>query len=415
MAAPLGRRALLFAPSLLRAAPPDLLQFFRAFSRDFGEARAALAALEPAWRDSYSVMLLELARIYLHGRPDPEGQSAATRVLEFLAARTGKNFGADMHAWNRWMWTLPYEPHPDYATFKALAYSNIDPRMREFFPKDAKAAIRLDQVQWGGVSVNGIPPLVKPKTVPAADAAYLAGSHVVFGIEVEGEPRAYPKRILAWHEMALDTLGGVDLAIAYCTLCGTVIPWKAHAGGRRFTFGTSGFLYESSKLMFDAETKSLWATLQGKPVVGPLAGSPIALDFVPVVTTTWDEWREMHPRTTVLSLDTGHQRDYSEGAAYRDYFATSALMFEVSRHDRRLRNKDEILAIRPPGKAPLAIAVSYLRKKREFTVEHEGVALTVSTSKSGASVVRAGGERVPAHRAFWFGWQAQFPGARLIR
>ncbi|MEZ5354216.1 MAG: DUF3179 domain-containing (seleno)protein [Bryobacteraceae bacterium] len=69
--------------------------------------------------------------------------------------------------------------------------------------------------------------------------------------------------------------------------------------------------------------------------------------------------------TTVLSLDTGHRRDYSEGAAYRNYFSTDRLMFEVSRHDRRLRNKDELLAIRLPGRTPLAIAVSRLRKKRE--------------------------------------------------
>jgi hypothetical protein len=24
-------------------------------------------------------------------------------------------------------------------------------------------------------------------------------------------------------------------------------------------------------------------------------------------------------------------------------------------------------------------------------------------------------ERLPAHRAFWFGWQAQFPGTRLVK
>ena len=52
-----------------------------------------------------------------------------------------------------------------------------------------------------------------------------------------GEARAYPQRILAWHEMALDRLGGTELATVYCTLCGTVIPYKAEVGGVHRTFG----------------------------------------------------------------------------------------------------------------------------------------------------------------------------------
>ena len=65
----------------------------------------------------------------------------------------------------------------------------------------------------------------------AAAASYLADDHIVFALVVNGEARAYPKRILAWHEMALDRLGGVDLTIVYCTLCGTVIPFESVAGG----------------------------------------------------------------------------------------------------------------------------------------------------------------------------------------
>ena len=92
---------------------------------------------------------------------------------------------------------------------------------------------------------------------------------------VNGESRAYLKRILAWHEMVLDTLGGVELTVVYCTLCGTVIPYESVADGRHITFGTSGFLYRSNKLMFDDETKSLWNTFEGVPVVGSLVVSGV--------------------------------------------------------------------------------------------------------------------------------------------
>jgi hypothetical protein len=215
--------------------------------------------------------------------------------------------------------------------------------MRAFFPPGVQASIRLDEIDWGGVLVNGIPPLRDPKILSVADATYLKDSNVVFGLVANGEAQAYPKRILAWHEMATDRVGGVDLTIVYCTLCGTVIPFESRVNGRSFHFGTSGLLYRSNKLMFDEETSSLWSTFEGVPVVGSLVGSGVRLQLHAVVTTTWKEWRTEHPDTRVLSLDTGYTRDYSEGAAYRDYFSTDRLMFQVSKIDARLRNKAEVL------------------------------------------------------------------------
>ncbi len=159
--------------------------------------------------------------------------------------------------------------------------------MASFFPADAQQLIRLDEVDWGGVPPNGIPPLDHPEHIPASEAGYLEDEHIVFGIYRNGEARAYPKRILAWHELALDRLGGTELTIVYCTLCGTVIPYDSEAGGRHWSLGTSGLLYRSNKLMFDAETMSLWSTVEGRPVIGPLAGEDIELAAYPVVTTTW--------------------------------------------------------------------------------------------------------------------------------
>ena len=318
-----------------------------------------------------------------------------------------------------------------------------------------KSTIRLDEIDWGGVRVNGIPPLRFPKTIPASEATWLRDRHIIFGLEVNGEARAYPKRILAWHEMALDRVGGVDLTVVYCTLCGTVIPYESEIAGRSLTFGTSGLLYRSNKLMFDEETKTLWSSLEGIPVVGPLAGSGLQLRFRPAVTTTWGEWRREHPQTTVLSIETGFDRDYSESAAYREYFATDRLMFEVPVIDRRLKNKAEVLVVRPevigPGLAPVAIAADLLKRRPVFAFDAGPRRLVVITSKHGANrLYERGGvtfkdrdgdghlrdargrrwritagalvgeddtrlPRVPAHRAFWFGWVAQHPDTVLHR
>jgi hypothetical protein len=268
----------------------------------------------------------------------------------------------------------------------------------------------------------------------------------------------YPQRILAWHELARDTLGNRDVTVVYCTLCGTVIPYDSRVGGTLRTFGTSGLLYQSNKLMFDEETNSLWSSLDGTPVIGPLVGADLRLTILPVVTTTWGEWRRAHPATTVLSLDTGFTRDYSEGAAYRQYFATDALMFRVSRSDPRLRNKAEVLALRLPAgpgatSRPVAVSAEFLKERPVYHVEVAEPRLVVITSAAGANRVYQSGAsrfvsvaddgrvlddrgrfwtiteealqatfdpglrlpRVPAHRAFWFGWYAQHPDTLLIK
>jgi hypothetical protein len=474
------------------ADPPPIDWFFEAASHDERTARSALERLAGRWDDRYTSMIVDLARQMRPlardagagdtpdaagmddeagagsppaappsfggpaRRPTPEGL-ARQRLIRFLERQTGQRFGDDLGAWRRWMWRLPANAHPDHLAFKARVYARIDPRMALFFRPGSRTAIRLDEIDWGGVVPNGIPPLRRLEILKAADARYLRDGHVVFGIVVDGEARAYPRRILAWHELALDRLGGVDLAIVYCTLCGTVIPWERTVAGQTFTFGTSGLLYQSNKLMFDEETASLWSSMEGVPVVGPLVGKGLRLAPRPVVTTTWGEWRREHPETTVIGLDTGFERDYSEGAAYRDYLATDRLMFAVSRSDARLKNKDEVLALRVPGAGgrdqPVAVSVKRLRREPVLHLDVAGRRFVVITSPAGANrVFECGTERfvaverdgdvrdaagrtwqvteaalvsrddtarrlarVAAHRAFWFGWYAQFPDTILVQ
>ena len=141
--------------------------------------------------------------------------------------------------------------------------------------------------------------------------------------------------------------------------------------------------------MYNAATKSLWSTLTGTPVVGPLVGQGIVLKPLHLVTTTWGEWRKRHPETRVLSLDTGYLRDYSEGAAYRDYLATQRLMFNVPRLDDRLPNKAEVLAVRVAEASGmhLAIATSFLDAHPVYHDRVATVNFVVLTDTSGANRV----------------------------
>ena len=353
--------------------PP--IESFKALIGDKPEARIeALKVIGDNWNNHDAGLMMESARF-------SRNRWTRTACLSLLAKKTGQQFD-DFDQWYQWVWNQDAKLHPNYASFKKELYRRIDPRFAEYFSDDYKAIIRLDEIRWGGVRRDGIPPLKDPETISIAQAAYLNDSDVVFGVSFGGKSRAYPKRILAWHEMVKDNVGGLSINGVYCTLCGSMIVYETHFEGKHYELGTSGFLYRSNKLMYDHETKSMWSTLKGKPVVGPLVGKGIKLKSRHVVTTTWGQWKADHPDTDVLSLKTGHKRDYGEGVAYKDYFSTDELMFTVPKIDKRLKNKDEVLIVRV-GESPVAIAADFLAKNRVYHEQHGGVSFVVVTDKSG--------------------------------
>lgn len=277
-------------------------------------------------------------------------------ALEILAEGT---YAADdpPQGWFEWvLWreqTTDVPAHDSFPDFQRRLFATIDPRFLDFLPEGVDHEIRLEEIAWGGVSVDGIPALTNPDLIDAAEADYLAPDDLVFGVEINGDARAYPLRILNWHEMFNDVIGGVPVSLAYCTLCGAGILFDTTVEGydAPFVFGSSGFLYRSNKLMYDTATRSLWNQFTGRPVVGPLTGSGIELSIRPVAITSWAHWRERHPDTRVLSLDTGYPRDYSPGAAYGEYFASPELMFPALLRDEALAQKDFVFGIRAPGGA----------------------------------------------------------------
>lgn len=133
-----------------------------------------------------------------------------------LGALTGRAFGHDWRRWVEWLAERPdVRPHGDYAAWKAGLLQRIDPAFGEFLYPGVKHRARLEEIQWGGVRKDGIPALTNPRHVPARAAAYLTQDELVLGVVVRGEARAYPLRIMDWHEMANDVVGGVPISIAY--------------------------------------------------------------------------------------------------------------------------------------------------------------------------------------------------------
>lgn len=422
------------------------LDFFT--SSNLNTHNTAYAYINNNWKESFEILAIETLYFL-------KNTKTSTKILSLLEKETKKSYGFDFNAWYEYVWNKTPTYNSNYFKFKATLHHYIDYKFSKYFlNREHQSTIRLDEVRWGGVIQDGIPPLRNPQMITAKQATYLKDDHIVFGIAVNGDVRAYPKRILAWHEMFTDTVGGIPLAGVYCTLCGTVIAYKTNKNGIQYQFGTSGFLYRSNKLMYDKETQSLWNTLWGKPVIGPLVGENIELEYLSVVTTTWGEWKKRHPETSVLSLRTGHQRNYNEGVAYKEYFATDDLMFNIPKKDKRLKNKQQILAIRLPDQTEenLAFSSKFLKRKRIFKHKISNYNFTIFTDKSGAHRVYFTEDiefidydkdvevtdnkgntwrltedalihkttqqklaRFPAFNAFWFGYQAAFPNVTLIK
>lgn len=177
--------------------------------------------------------------------------------------------------------------------------------------------IPISEIQGGGPPRDSIPALINPAFMTADQADRLLSEHDrVLGVFLNGEARTYPVRILNWHELVNDQVGGRAILVSWCPLCGSGVVYDPVIDGRRYNFGVSGLLYKRNLLLFDRQTGSLWSQLLSEAVTGPLTGT--RLKVLLAQNTTWGAWKDAHPETRVLSFATGYSRDYKQDP-YAEY------------------------------------------------------------------------------------------------
>lgn len=509
------------------------------------------------------------------------GSQVEDAVLLALEQLTDMKANLGWQAFFEWASENDVALPPHYDEFKGLLLSSvIDPEFDRFFAPGVQesAEVNLLEAVWGGVRVDGIPSLVNAKQITpeearlegetfieycrGADCSYPAQDELVFGVSIGGDNRAYPLRLLNWHEMFNDVIGhtpmletlegeavcnfraptdfralgyqmdanakewvnvsgesagcpesgwlaadtlewegsnwsevkgqlpdlatqepleaeegivgrvsGRPIMLAYCTLCGAGVLYDATISDLSYTdlegnavslgetvleFGSTGMLMRSNKLMYDRLTDTVWNALTGVPAFGPLANSEVRLERLPVIVSDWETWLSEHPDTSVLSLQTGFQRNYSNGGAYEDYFNNPEfVMFPVWQQDTSVTgNKDMVFAVElesTPKAYPLEllieegvtndtlgetdlVIVSRATPERDF-FEPGGAAVraferanhTFSAGASDDELIDETGEvwqmsenaltssagetleRLPGHLAFWFGWYGFHP------
>jgi hypothetical protein len=314
-------------------------------------------------------------------------------------------------------WDVP--SYPGYLAHKRAVLTNYVPGWERIF---RQGDIAWEQVDWGGVNIDArpfgttdtrcacIPAADNPEVTSAAAATWLKDDDVVFGIEVGGEARAYPRRIMEVREMVNDTLGGRDLGIPYCTLCGAAQAYftdSLPSGVQRPVLRTSGLLIRSNKVMYDLNTYSVFDTFRGVGVTGPLRG--LQLQQATVIASDWGTWKRDYPQTTVLAERLALGRDFD----FRNGRDANGPIFAVGDVDPRLDvHEDVIGAITASGRAVAfqrSAALLALRAGREITFEN----LRLELVAGGVRAVDASGADVGSHQAFWFAWSQFHPGTAL--
>jgi hypothetical protein len=271
-----------------------------------------------------------------------------------------------------------------------------------------------EKIHHGGPPKDGIPALINPITVPAADVGFLKGDARVVGVIVDDEARAYPLAILNWHEAVNDELAGAPLLVVYCPLCDSVSVLDRRLDGETHEFGISGLLYNSNVLLFDRADDSLWSQLGFAAISGPNAGK--SLRHLGWEITTFASWSKRHPDSTVVSFETGYGRDYQTNP-YADYFKTDRLMFPVDRKDTRLNPKDRIVAVKL-GETVKAYPISEIQRAPggvvRDTIDDQTIVLESDEQTGSVRVAEAPNEALVVH-TFWFAWVAFQPQTEVYR
>ena len=172
-----------------------------------------------------------------------------------------------------------------------------------------KATVRYDEIMSGGPPRDGIPSIDNPifRTIAEVENTFVP-TEPVLSIEINGDARAYPLRILTWHEIVNDVVGGEPVTVTFCPLCNSGIAFRRTIDGRVNEFGVSGKLRNSDMVMYDRNTETFWQQFTGEGIIGPLTG--YQLDMLPIRMESFQRFTERHPDGMVQIPNDPRMRNY---------------------------------------------------------------------------------------------------------
>lgn len=251
----------------------------------------------------------------------------------------------------------------------------------------------------------------------------LADQQRVVGVVVGGEARAYPIKMMNYHEVINDTVGGVPIVLTWSALVQSATAWERTMPDKSAAvFGSSGMIYQSAVVMYDKDTVSLWWSTLGRPLTGAHTGGP---ELTPVQATvaSWKSWKEFAPNTTVLvSTDPPLPINYDMNpAAPKGYFNTGNIVYPVYGLDIEkniIPLKEYVyVVVGPDGKSAKVYVEGLLVAKAveqiEDTIGEAKVSLKFDKNAIMFTANSADGKPLLVRRMFWLACAGTWPNAEL--
>ena len=261
-----------------------------------------------------------------------------------------------------------------------------------------------------------IPSIDNPTFESAQEAdTWLAPDDRIFALDFNGVVRAYPQRIMNWHEIVNDEVNGAPIAITFCPLCGSALAFERTVDGVITEFGVSGKLHNSDLVMYDRYEGNLWQQITGEAIIGPAARRNEELTKVPIITVPWSQWKTEHPDTQVLSRNTGYTRNYDQ-YPYGTYEENDELIFGVKGLDTSLQIKTPVYGIEVDGLSK-AYPEAVFDEDKAISDQLGDIPLSLKKDADGDILITRidTGEQITPIRLFWFAWAAFHPNTELYQ
>lgn len=450
------------------AIPPDVAERMATPSgyvplvKTVGERTAAIEVFHQAGDRSIIPGVLEIINFINSRRAIPLTRAEVSMLRDLTGQFIPVN---DWESWIEWWWANPErEDHVGYRPLKSFLFTRISPAYSRLLDPDGALLVDPTEIILRpGRPVGAFPSMSDPFTITrdSDDIDFMNRSDLIAGLEIDGERRCYPLRMLRYHDVVNDTLGGKRIVLAFNSMTGTAFAHEVVSDSEEpVAFEGAGLLYRADMLMYDRGTSSLWSTRTGKPISGPMAEGdpPVRLEPLAVTQASWRTWSLRWPDTTVLSPNTGYKQVYLRTEMPVAYDDSPEVGIPLRHHDPRLDPKERVLGIAIGGDA-IAYPYSELgryefvydnvggerifircpgfRRRDEFRVYRAGDrTFRLGSSSLHLSEIETGDvwritesalefgpehnvglrvERIPAEVTLWYAWKQAHPDTRIYQ
>ncbi len=169
-------------------------------------------------------------------------------------------------------------------------------------------SIELSEIDDDGNTRDSIPPVRTPKYADVDKVTDIGPLEPVLSIGINGDFRAYPLRILLWHEIVNEEIGGQPVLISYCPLCNSGVVFDRRVDGQLLEFGNTGRLRHKDMVMYDKQTESWWQQFTGEAMIGSLTGKQ--MKALPARLESLEKFRARAPNGKVLIPEDDRARPY---------------------------------------------------------------------------------------------------------